>query len=128
MPLLLIRSQTLKVSNLRARAHTHTHTLLKHTFMNFVLYPDYVQSQTGNQSPRLVLQMEKNNNHLNTRILVTLQNLIFSKILPNHSQMAESDSLVVSIFNQRKEREGMLRMQRGVDMQKSQGIHAECTL
>lgn len=71
---------------------------------------------------------KKKKNHLNVRILVTLQNLIFSKILPNHSQMAESDSQVVSIFNQRKERQGMPRMQRGVDVQKSQGIHAECTL
>lgn len=35
--------------------------------------------------------------------------LIFSQILPNHSQMAESESRV-SVFNRRKEREGRLRL------------------
>ena len=35
--------------------------------------------------------------------------LILSQILPNHSQMAESESRV-SVFNRRKEREGRLRL------------------
>ena len=41
------------------RTHTPHTPLSKHTFMNFVLYSDCAQSQTGIQYVWLVLQMEK---------------------------------------------------------------------
>lgn len=60
MPLLLIKSQELNALNLHAQTQTHSHMcihvhehtatctqtlLLKHNFMHFVLYPNYVLCQ-----------------------------------------------------------------------------------
>lgn len=63
-----------------SHTHVYTHTPLQMHFHTLCFLPSLLlcQSQTGIQSPRLVLQMEIKIITLNVMILVTLQDLVFS--------------------------------------------------